>query len=239
MPIIVDIDVAKRKMCSKDLAEGIGITEQNLPLLETGKVKGIRFDKLNKICKILQSISVKRVLIAPTTGEYLLSAPLTIVCQFMRLAMAVWFIWGLAESAILWSDKDKILRVFSAVAGHALEPISDFQQAAGFLAVLVGNLPVAALVILFWRLFGHYIAGRIFDQQAVSTFQAMARVAMAAYFVGLVIDHVALVIVSNGGFHFWFEPSDVWHGSMALFLVILAEVFSAGVAVTDEHRQIV
>jgi len=55
MPIIVQLDVmlAKRKMKSKELAEKIDITEQNLSLLKSGKVKGIRFDTLERICAVL------------------------------------------------------------------------------------------------------------------------------------------------------------------------------------------
>jgi putative transcriptional regulator len=56
MPIIVTLDImlAKRKMRSKDLAKIIGITEQNVSLLKSGKVKGIRFDTLEKICHALE-----------------------------------------------------------------------------------------------------------------------------------------------------------------------------------------
>ena len=56
MPITVNLDVmlARRKMRSKELAERIGITEQNVSLLKSGKVKGVRFDTLEKICSILQ-----------------------------------------------------------------------------------------------------------------------------------------------------------------------------------------
>ncbi len=55
MPIIVRLDVmlAKRKMRSKDLAQLIGITEQNVSLLKSGKVKGVRFDTLERICDAL------------------------------------------------------------------------------------------------------------------------------------------------------------------------------------------
>lgn len=55
MAIIVNLDVmlAKRKMRSKDLAEAIGITEANLSLLKSGKVKGVRFETLEKICAAL------------------------------------------------------------------------------------------------------------------------------------------------------------------------------------------
>ncbi|WP_407078832.1 helix-turn-helix domain-containing protein [Xenorhabdus szentirmaii] len=49
----LDVIMAKRKVKSKDLAQAIGITEQNLSLLKTGKVKGIRFSTLNAICQYL------------------------------------------------------------------------------------------------------------------------------------------------------------------------------------------
>jgi putative transcriptional regulator len=52
MPVIVNLDVmlARRKMRSKELAEAIGITESNLSLLKSGKVKGVRFATLAAIC---------------------------------------------------------------------------------------------------------------------------------------------------------------------------------------------
>ena len=55
MPIIVNLDVmlAKRKVRSRELAEAIGIAEQNVSLLKSGKVKGIRFDTLERICAAL------------------------------------------------------------------------------------------------------------------------------------------------------------------------------------------
>jgi putative transcriptional regulator len=55
MQIIVRLDVmlAKRKMRSRELADRIGITEQNLSLLKSGKVKGIRFETLAAICAAL------------------------------------------------------------------------------------------------------------------------------------------------------------------------------------------
>ena len=55
MAIIINLDVmlAKRKVKSKDLAEFVGITEQNLSLIKTGKVKGIRLSTLDSICKHL------------------------------------------------------------------------------------------------------------------------------------------------------------------------------------------
>lgn len=45
--------LAMRKVRSKDLAAAVGITEANLSLLKSGKVKGIRFATLEAICKEL------------------------------------------------------------------------------------------------------------------------------------------------------------------------------------------
>ena len=55
MTIIVNLDVmlAKRKVRSKELAEAVGITEQNLSVLKTGKAKAVRLATLNAICKYL------------------------------------------------------------------------------------------------------------------------------------------------------------------------------------------
>lgn len=55
MPIQVTLDVmlARRKMRSRELAEAVGITEANLSLLKSGKVRGVRFDTLARICAAL------------------------------------------------------------------------------------------------------------------------------------------------------------------------------------------
>ncbi|MEJ2426305.1 MAG: helix-turn-helix transcriptional regulator [Candidatus Thiodiazotropha sp.] len=55
MPIVVQLDMmlVARKVKSKELAEYVGITEANMSLLKQGKVKGVRFETLEKICEFL------------------------------------------------------------------------------------------------------------------------------------------------------------------------------------------
>jgi putative transcriptional regulator len=50
----LDVMLAKRKVKSKDLAAAIDLTEQNVSLLRSGKVRGVRFSTLEKICAVLQ-----------------------------------------------------------------------------------------------------------------------------------------------------------------------------------------
>lgn len=55
MPIVVNLDVmlAKRKVRSKELAAHVGISEQNISLLKSGKIRGVRFSTLERICEFL------------------------------------------------------------------------------------------------------------------------------------------------------------------------------------------
>ena len=50
----LDVMMARRKVRGRDLAAAIGITEQNVSLLKSGKVKGIRFETLARICEVLE-----------------------------------------------------------------------------------------------------------------------------------------------------------------------------------------
>lgn len=56
MAILVRLDVmlALRKVRSRELAQYVGITESNLSLLKSGRVRGVRFETLSKICEYLQ-----------------------------------------------------------------------------------------------------------------------------------------------------------------------------------------
>lgn len=55
MAIITNLDVmmAKRKVSLKDLAERVGISTTNLSLLKTGKVRGVRYNTLDALCREL------------------------------------------------------------------------------------------------------------------------------------------------------------------------------------------
>ena len=51
--INLDLELVKRKMTSRELAQAIGLSETNLSLIKSGKVKGSRFATLNAICEYL------------------------------------------------------------------------------------------------------------------------------------------------------------------------------------------
>ncbi len=56
MPIMINLDLvlAQKKKRSKEIADAIGITEQNLSILKTGKAKAVRFSTLEALCRVLE-----------------------------------------------------------------------------------------------------------------------------------------------------------------------------------------
>jgi len=55
MPIVITIDavLAARKVRAKDVAAMVGVSETHLSLFRSGKVKGVRFSTLAKLCAAL------------------------------------------------------------------------------------------------------------------------------------------------------------------------------------------
>ncbi|WP_210087558.1 helix-turn-helix domain-containing protein [Paenibacillus turicensis] len=56
MMIVIRLDrmLADRKMRLNELADAVGISNVNLSMMKTGKIKAIRFSTLNAICKVLK-----------------------------------------------------------------------------------------------------------------------------------------------------------------------------------------
>ena len=56
MPIRITLDamLAARGLTAKHVAAAIGVSETHLSQFRSGKVKGVRFDTLAKLCAVLQ-----------------------------------------------------------------------------------------------------------------------------------------------------------------------------------------
>ena len=67
--VTLDVMLARRKMRSRELAERIGITEANVSLLKSGRVKGVRFETLEKICEVLDCQPGDILEYRPESGE--------------------------------------------------------------------------------------------------------------------------------------------------------------------------
>jgi len=50
----LDLMLVRRKVSSRELAAAIGLSETNLSLIKSGKIKGVRFSTLDAICNYLE-----------------------------------------------------------------------------------------------------------------------------------------------------------------------------------------
>jgi putative transcriptional regulator len=73
--VTLDVMLARRKVRSKALAEFVGITEANLSLLKSGKVKGVRFETLARICEYLDCEPGDILKVAPVAASDRPSGP--------------------------------------------------------------------------------------------------------------------------------------------------------------------
>jgi putative transcriptional regulator len=71
MAIIIRLDrmMADRKMSLNTLAERVGMTNVNLSNLKTGKMKGIKFETMNAICRVLECQPADLFEYVPDDGE--------------------------------------------------------------------------------------------------------------------------------------------------------------------------
>lgn len=63
----LDVMLARRKMRSKELAEAIGVSEQALSMIRTGRIKGMRFSTLAAICDVLDCEPGDILALVPST----------------------------------------------------------------------------------------------------------------------------------------------------------------------------
>lgn len=56
MPVRITLDalITARGIKARDLAAAVSLSETQLSLFRSGKVKGIRFSSLNRLCAVLQ-----------------------------------------------------------------------------------------------------------------------------------------------------------------------------------------
>lgn len=71
MAIIITLDrvLLDRKVSSRELAKAIGLSETNLSLIKSGKIKGVRFSSLNAICAYLDCQPGDILAFVPESGE--------------------------------------------------------------------------------------------------------------------------------------------------------------------------
>src|SRR5262245_6064851 len=166
------------------------------------------------------------------------------ICHGVRIAALVWIAWIVVMVVIAWSDKATILEAYGRLLGIDVTGVSTARYAVAFAIALVDLALVGIIVACIWRLFGTYLAGRVFTIDAALWLRRTGAMIIAA----VAFDLVARVVTASlfaerlvlmGARGPLVLPQDLLHLIFALFLLALAHIFKAAAEMADDHAQIV
>jgi len=166
------------------------------------------------------------------------------LCHAIRWSALVWIIWASAGTLSVFRSPAHVVEHYGRILNVDLinMPTSGYMMA---LIIILVDLAIAWLIVVFiWRLFGHYLRGEIFTLAAVQEMWRGGWTGVAAVLADMVARPLVAYALTqhlgeNQRHHFWTYPNDLLHLLLALFIVALAHIFRAGVAIADENRQIV
>ncbi|MFL5038894.1 MAG: DUF2975 domain-containing protein, partial [Xanthobacteraceae bacterium] len=102
----------------------------------------------------------------------------------------------------------------------------------------------AVVAFCLWRLFGTYLAGRVFTVDAVTWLRRIGIAGIVAVMAGVLI-RLAIIAVFSGqiipaaGRSFLVLPQDLLNLIFAVFVLALAHIFRAAAEMAEDHAQIV
>lgn len=178
-------------------------------------------------------------------GATPLGSRLALVCHAIRVAAVVWAAWAFYAITSLWGDPARVEKIYSRAVGADNSGATTTQHLGAFAILLIDWAFAAVLAVIVWRLFGHFLAGRIIDIQAVDEMRCLGLAGVAAMVVDILARPLVAAVMSSHvavvphRFAVWVQPHDLLHIMMALFVLVLAGVLRRGVVIAEEHRQIV
>lgn len=176
-----------------------------------------------------------------------LRARIAWLCHLTRAAAAGWVTWGLIAVALNWSDPAKIASNLAHYLNADLGAISTSEFAWAFgmsIAAWLASVPVAYCI---WRLFGVYLGGRIFTDDAVAWLQRFGVAGLTAVLIVIVSRRIFWLILTSHAalplttrlFTQFVVSNDLLKILFCLFVLALGHVYRTAVEIADDHASIV
>jgi hypothetical protein len=171
------------------------------------------------------------------------------LCRLARAAAAVWAAWVLILAVWRLSDPAKIASDVSHYMNADLGAISPSEVAWAFggssIALWIAD---AAVAYCIWQLFGTYLGGRIFTEDAAVRLQRLGVAGLIAVLVAIVgrwiswqflTNHAGLPLSTRLFTQFVVLPGDLLHALFCLFVLALGHIFRTAVQIADDNASIV
>jgi Protein of unknown function (DUF2975) len=164
-----------------------------------------------------------------------------------RAAAVGWAAWMFIAVVRVWADPAKIAGMLGRYLNADLGAVTSSQVAWGFAAHVTAWIPSAAVAYCIWRLFGGYLAGRIFTVDAAAWLQRIGIAGLITVAVGIVARRIDWMILTSHaaiplGTRILTQlivPSDLLGVLFSLFVLAIGHVFRTAVQIADDNASIV
>lgn len=165
------------------------------------------------------------------------------LCQALRITAVIWLAWMLVRIVLFWGDKAVVLQLYERLLATDLTGFSTTRYGFVIALVLIDWSFSAIVVACVWRLFGTYLAGRVFTVDA-AVWLRRAGVAGITAVLFSVLARVAIVSILADQLTFNLPrglllPQDLLNLMFAGFALALAYIFKAAAELAEDHAQIV
>ena len=181
------------------------------------------------------------------SGAAALRARVGRLCHLIRAVSVAWAAWVLVAILWMWRDLANVTDTLGHYLNTDLSGTTTEQYAWAFSVHVGAWLPDVAVAYCLWRLFGTYLAGRIFTADAAQWMQRVGIAGVAAVLVGLAGRRLDWLILTSGA-HLSLEtrlitqlvtPTDLLKLLFCLFVIAVAPVFKAAAEMADDYSRIV
>ncbi|MGO9005031.1 MAG: DUF2975 domain-containing protein [Beijerinckiaceae bacterium] len=166
------------------------------------------------------------------------------LCHAIRILAVAWIAWVLVTIIQSWGDRAHVINLYGRFFHADLSDMSQSQYLGAFALLLLVWSIAATMVAALWRLFGTYLAGRIFTiESAVWLRRVGVLGALAVILDILARPALSMILTSHIETGHWgalfVMPQDVLNIIFAAFVFSLAYIFKAAAELADDHSQIV
>jgi hypothetical protein len=146
-----------------------------------------------------------------------------------------------------WTDPAKIVRAVGHYLNVDLGMISVTEFICAFSVNAIAWIADAAVAYCIWRLFGAYLCGRIFTEDAAIWVQRVGVAGLIAVVVEIVARRIDWLIITSHSdlplgtrlFTQLVVPGDLLKVLFCLFVLAIGHVFRAAVQIADDNARIV
>lgn len=169
---------------------------------------------------------------------------IALLCHVVRVAAAVWYVWGLGLLIFVLGDRPAQLAKLAKVLELDPRTVSDVDYWSAVGVVAIDAALSAPLVYFIWRVTRAYLDGDIFTVGAATLLRNVGAAGFVASAAGVVTAPLSIVLLSPAVFaklhvYEYVSPDNLLYFFISAFVFALGAILKTAAEIAEDHRQIV